>query len=122
VSRWTYGYHYWFRQQLLGDPTASKLIALGVTLPLLMAAFLYSQYEGLPSQVTLHLDAHGVPDSVGKPRDVWQLPLFAVSVLAINTALATMAIAVDRFLARLLVGITPVVQIVASVALWRIVN
>jgi hypothetical protein len=122
VAPWTYAYRHWFREQLLGDSLASPLIAVGVLLPLIMAAVLYSQETGLPSQVPLHWDAHGNPDHFGEPREVWRLPLLALGVFLLNTALATLAVAVDRFLARLLVAITPIVQLVALIALWRIVS
>jgi uncharacterized membrane protein len=111
-----------FRVELLGDQIASSLIAVGVVLPLLMCAYLYSQYEGVPREVALHWNAHGQVDHVGAPRAVWLLPLAAWVVLACNTLLATLAVAFDRFAARLLTAATLLMQLVMLVALARIVS
>ena len=101
---------------------ASGLVAVGVIIPLLMIAFLYSQYEGISAVVPLHWDAHGDVDAVGTRRDLWRLPLIAVLVLVLNTTLATVVLLVDRFLARFLVAVTPVVQIIAFIALIHAVR
>jgi hypothetical protein len=118
---WLFAYRHLFRERLLGDHVASSLIAVGVMIPLLMIAVLYSQYEGIPSVIPLHWNAHGDPDQFGTPRDLWRLPLIAVVVLVLNTALATVALTIDRFMARFLTAATPVVQILAFVALIRAV-
>jgi hypothetical protein len=115
-------YHTHFRERLLGDQIASTAIALGVALPLLMAAYLFSQYEGVPRDVPLHWDAHGLLDRLGAPRELWLLPLTSVCILAVNTLLATFAIAFDRFAARLLTVATPIAQLATFFALARIVS
>ena len=111
-----------FRERLLGDHIASTAIAVGVALPLLMAAYVFSQYEGLPRDVPLHWDAHGLLDRIGTPRELWLLPLTSAFILALNTLLATFAIAYDRLAARLLTAATPVAQLAAFFALVRIVS
>jgi hypothetical protein len=118
----SYLYHTLFRKQLLGDRVASNFVAAGVILPLLMAAYLYSQYEGVPSVVPIHWDALGEVDRVVNPRALWRLPLMAVLILLANTFLAMLLTAVDRFLARLLVAAIPIAQIVTFVALVRAVR
>jgi hypothetical protein len=119
---WLYAWDQLFRGRLLHDEVASSLIAAGVALPLLMFAYLFSQYEGLLDQVPLHWDAHGRVDRVGQPSDLWKLPLMAVVLLVINTALATLLIALDRYLARLMTAATPIAQAVIFVALIRAVS
>jgi hypothetical protein len=111
-----------FRGRLLGDQFASTAIALGVLLPLLMAGYLFSQYEGVPRAVPLHWDAHGYLDRIGTPRELWVLPLTCAVILVVNTALATYAIAFDRFAARLLTAATPIAQLAAFVALVWLVS
>ena len=111
-----------FREQLLEDPVASLLIGGGVLIPLMMAAYLFNQYEGLPREIGLHWDAHGVLDRVGAPRELWLLPLTAALFVVVNAALATVAIAFDRFAARLILAATPIAQVTTAIALLRLVN
>jgi hypothetical protein len=111
-----------FRDRLLADQVASALVAAGVVLPVLMIAYLYSQYEGLPEQIPIRWDATG--DVIGQtaPSGLWRFPRIAVVVLIVNTALATLLIDVDRYLARLLVSGIPLVQLILFIALVRAVN
>lgn len=116
-----YVYEQLFRDELLGDRVSSNLIAIGVAIPLLMAAFLFSQFEGVPNPAPLHWDALGEVDRVGQPSELWLLPIMAAIVLVVNTFAATLLMAVDRFLARLILLAIPIVQIVAFIALVRLV-
>lgn len=111
-----------FRAGLLSDRLSSNLIAVGVIIPLLMVAYLISQMEGVPDPVALHWDALGEIEHTGSPAALWQLPVLAGLILIGNTALATLLMAVDRFLARLILAATPFVQIVAAIALIRLVS
>ena len=117
--------HAWrqlFRIELLGDRLSSNLLAVGVIIPLIMVAYLFSQLEGVPDPVALHWDALGEVDRVGPPSALWQLPVLAVLVLVGNTVLATVLVAVDRFLSRLMLAAIPIVQIIAAIALIRAVS
>lgn len=116
---WLSVYRQMFRERLLEDSIASGLVAVGVMIPILMVAFLYSQYEGIGSVVPLHWNAQGDVDAVGTRRDLWRLPLIATLILILNTTLATLALLVDRFMARLLVAATPAAQLIAFIALIR---
>lgn len=119
---WDYAYRRLFRTELLGDRFSSDSVALGVIILVLLTIYtVYSidnQFEPLP----IHWNADGEPDQFVRPRGLWLFPLMAGVVLAINTALATLAVTVDRFAARLLVGATPVAQLVIAVALWEAVH
>jgi len=117
-----HAYRQLFRRDLLGDRLSSNLVAVGVIIPLLMVAYLFSQLEGVPDPVALHWDALGEVDRVGPPSALWQLPVLAVLVLAGNTVLATVLVAVDRFLSRLMLAATPIAQVIAVIALLRAVN
>ncbi|HUG14722.1 MAG TPA: PH domain-containing protein [Thermomicrobiales bacterium] len=114
---WLSVYRELFRERLLGDQVASGLVAAGVMIPLLMIAFLYSQYEGIGDIVPLHWNAHGDVDAAGTRRDLWRLPLIAALILILNTTMATVALAVDRFMARFLLAATLLAQAIAFVAL-----
>jgi len=117
-----YAWRVLFRERLLGDQFASALLAAGVVIPLLMAGYLYSQYEGIPSSIALHYNAFGEIDAFGQPSDVWTLPIIAAIVLAVNTALATFVELFDRFLSRLFLAATPAIQVLALIAMLRLMN
>lgn len=119
---WFLAYRDLFRDRFLADQVASALVAVGVVLPVLMAAYLYSQYEGLPAQIPIQWDAVGDVSEQTSPSGLWRFPRIAVAILIINTALATLLIGIDRHLARLLVAAVPLTQIILFIALVRAVN
>jgi hypothetical protein len=122
VVAWLLAYRDLFRDRLLADPVASALVAVGVVLPVLMLAYLYSQYEGLPGQIPIQWDASGDVAELTSPSGLWRFPRIAVAVLVVNTALATLVIGIDRYLARLLVAGIPLTQLILAIALIRAIN
>ena len=121
IIGWLLTYRDLFRDQFLADQFASALVAAGVILPVLMVAYLYSQYEGVPDQVAIQWDAAGdVAERTG-PSGLWRFPRIAVVILVVNTALATLLISIDRHLARLLVSGIPLAQVILFIALVRAV-
>lgn len=117
-----FAWHVLFRERLLGDQLASALIAAGLVIPFLMAGYLYSQFEGVPDSIALHYNALGDIDSFGKPRDLWLFPILAAALLIVNTALATFAELFERFISRLLLASTPLIQLLACIAMLRLMN
>ena len=111
-----------FRNELLTDGVASTLVAVGVIIPVFLLAYTFNEVDFLPERIPLHWDANGQPTRIGGSSAIWTLPLLALTVLVINAALATLVIQFDRVAARLLVAITPIVQITVGFALWRIIN
>lgn len=111
-----------FHNELLTDGVASTLVAVGVIIPVFLLAYTFNEVDFLPEQIPLHWDASGQPTRIGGSSAIWTLPLLALTVLVINAALATLVIQFDRVAARLLVAITPIVQITVGFALWRIIN
>lgn len=111
-----------FRNELLTDSVASTLVAVGVIIPVFLLAYTFNEVDFLPERIPLHWDASGQPTRIGGSSAIWTLPLLALTVLVINAALATLVIQFDRVAARLLVAITPIVQITVGFALWRIIN
>jgi uncharacterized membrane protein len=111
-----------FRDRLLADQVSSVLVAMGVVLPVLMVAYLYSQYEGLPQQIPIRWDASGDVEVLSSPGGLWRFPRIAITLLVVNTFLATLAIEVDHYLSRLLLAGVPVAQVILFVALVRAVN
>ncbi|HYI15573.1 MAG TPA: hypothetical protein VEX37_09285, partial [Thermomicrobiales bacterium] len=56
------------------------------------------------------------------PSGLWRFPRIAVAILVVNTALATLVIGIDRYLARLLVAGIPLSQVILFIALIRAVS
>lgn len=111
-----------YRNLLLTDRVASTLVAVGVIIPVLLLAYTFNEVDFLPERIPLRWNADGDVVRSGGRAAIWTLPLLAISVLVINAALATLVIRFDRVAARLLVAITPMVQIAAAIALWRIIG
>jgi len=111
-----------FRNEVLTDGIASTLVAISVIIPVFMLAYTFNEVDFLPEQIPLQWSAQGEPVRVGSSATIWTLPLLALTVLVVNAALATFVIQFDRVAARLLVSITPVVQILTAIAIWRIIN
>lgn len=115
-------YHQIIRQQLFGDRLVSELIAAGAIIFLIMALYTVYRIDGIFEPVVVHWDANGVPDRTVSPRGIWQFPVIAGVLLIVNTALATLIVVIDRFVARALVAATPLIQIAIFIALLRAVN
>ncbi len=122
IISWALAYRDLFRDQFLADQVASTLVAVGVVLPVLMVAYLYSQIEGLPDQIPIQWDASNEVAELTTPSGLWRFPRIAVVILVVNTALATLLIGIDRYLARLLVAGIPLSQAILFIALIRAVN
>jgi len=122
LTTWLRAYRDVFRDQFLADQIASALVAVGVVLPVLMVAYLYSQYEGLPEQIPVQWDSTGDVAELTTPSGLWRFPRIAVVILIVNTSLATLLIGVDRHLARLLVAGVPLAQVILFIALVRAIN
>lgn len=110
------------RTGLLHDSPASTLVAIGVIIPVFILAYTFNEADFLPGALPLHWDARGAVDRTGDASSIWTLPLLALTVLVVNTGLATLVLPFDRVVARLLVAFTPVVQIAIGIALLRIIN
>lgn len=110
------------RPLLLNDPIALGLLGLAVLLNVVMVAYILLQYESIPSSITLHWNVNGFPDRIGSPREVWIIPLITGLVTIANFLLAWSIVTFDRFAARLLLGATCLVQLVAWVALITLIR
>lgn len=56
------------------DRTAQVLLAGGLALGLLLAAYLVWRFPGLPLDLPLHFDPAGIPDRIGPRRAIFLLP------------------------------------------------
>jgi hypothetical protein len=110
------------RPLLLNDPIALGLLGLAVVLNVVMVAYILIQYSSIPSAITLHWNVNGFPDRIGSPREIWIVPLITGLVTITNFLLAWSIVTFDRFAARLLLGATCLVQLVAWVALITLIR
>ena len=100
------------------DRIALSLVAANLVGALLMAIVLTTASGGLPDLFVQHLDAAGIADRWGPPRTLWRLPLIAVGVTAMNTALAWFLARTDRFAGRFALAAALVVQLLTWIALF----
>ncbi len=110
------------RPLLLNDPIALGLLGIAVLLNVVMVAYILLQYDSIPSSITLHWNVNGFPDRIGSPREIWIVPLITGMVTIANFLLAWSIVTFDRFAARLLLGATCLVQLVAWVALITLIR
>ncbi len=102
------------------DPWALALLLLGVAINALLAIVLWRQFETFPELIGLHFNAYGEVDIVGGKNEIFKLPVFGIVIWAANAILATVAGTLDRILARVILGVSVMVQVIFAVAAWRI--
>jgi hypothetical protein len=105
---------------LFADRPAVGLLLLGGALVAAMLWFILLRFDAVPQTLPLHYNATGQPDRIGTPREIFLFPLIVALVAVANLALAWSVIRFDRFAARLLLGGTCLVQVVAWVALLKL--
>jgi len=108
------------RPAFLRDRVGLGLLAASGLLLLGLVAYLVGRYEALPETLVLHWNASGLPDRIGTRRDLWLLPFVALIVTVANVALALLAEQLEAFAARLILGGTVIVLVLAWVALLAI--
>ena len=104
------------------DPLAVSLIVTAVLLDGALALLLWRQFESFPELIALHFNAYGEVDLIGVKNEIFKLPLIGAVIWATNVVLALAAWQVDRVLARLLLGVSILVQVIFAVAAWRILS
>ena len=104
------------------DPLAVSLIGAALLLDAALALLLWRQFESFPELIALHFNAYGEVDLIGGKNEIFKLPLIGAVVWATNLVLALAAWQYDRVLARLLLGVSILVQVIFAVAAWRILS
>jgi uncharacterized membrane protein len=105
---------------LLADPLALGLIVVALTLDVVLAVILWRQYETLPELIALHFNAYGEVDLIGGKNEIFKLPIIGAVVWTANALLAFVAWPSEPVLARLMLGVSVLVQVIFAVACWRI--
>jgi hypothetical protein len=104
------------------DRWALGLGLLAVALNAVLWFALWRDYDGLPELVALHFNAFGEVDLIGGKNEILKLPLIGVVVWAFNGLAAVVFGPSDRFLARVLLGVAAIVQVLFGAAIWRILS
>jgi hypothetical protein len=109
-------------RQLWLDPLAVTLALLALLIDGALAFVLWRQFEHYPDLIALHFNAYGEVDLIGGKNEIFKLPIIGAVVWTANMVLALAAWRFDPVLARLLLGVTVVVQVIFAVAAWRILS
>ena len=102
---------------LVRDRSAVVLVGIAVFSAALMAAILNNLTGRLDPAISIHIDAAGFPDRWASPTALWRIPLLAAMSTLINLAIAWFVAPIDRFAARVLLGGSVIVHLLAWVAI-----
>lgn len=113
------------RTILLGERLTSNAIALSLTLIICMALYTVYRVDGVNQPLPARWDAVGEAkfwlrqDGPWVFQGIWFYAAAGLCVLVTNMALSTFLLVVDRQLARLVVLITPAIELALLIALLR---
>ncbi len=109
-------------RQLWLDPLAVTLALMALAIDGALAFVLWRQFELYPDLIALHFNAYGEVDLIGGKNEIFKLPIIGAVIWTANMVLALAAWRLDPVLARLLLGVTVLVQVIFAVAAWRILS
>ena len=108
------------------DRLVHALLALGLLLNLALFAYIGWRYRALPGSLPLHFDILGQPDRLGVRGEIFKLPAIGLLLLVLNSlfGLAIHRCQLERreLGAYLLLGVTPVVQVLFWLAALNIMS
>lgn len=87
-----------------------------------LAFALWQRFDALPELVALHFNAYGEADLIAGKNEIFKLPLIGTAIWALNAALAISSSRHDRVLARTLLGVAALAQVLFCLAAWRILS
>ncbi|HEY62984.1 MAG TPA: DUF1648 domain-containing protein [Caldilineae bacterium] len=105
------------RWPLWRDRLAVGLLFIGAMGVVLLFGWLSFTYAGLPEQVPLHFDAHGIADRIGPRSGLFVLPIISLLAWVVNGVWGGLVYARQRVAAYLLWGGALVVQLLTGMAL-----
>jgi hypothetical protein len=116
-----------FRERIVrGDSVASNLLALSVIALILLVTLTLWRADAVNTPVPIRWNTDGEavqhvrPDGFWIIEGVWIFPATAGAVVAVNAALATFAVYLERLReARMLLAVTLPVELILMLALWR---
>lgn len=105
---------------LVNDAAALSIIGIGILSLAAMAIVVANNADSLAPAFATHVSASGVLEHFSPTNGLWRLPLLSTMLTLMNIAAAWFVSPLDRFASRFLLAAALVVQIVAWVALIRI--
>jgi uncharacterized membrane protein len=104
------------------DRLVHVLLALGLLLNLALLAYIGWRYRALPQSLPLHFDTLGQPDRFGVRSELFKLPTIGLLLWALNSLFGLAAYRWEKLGAYLLLGLTPVVQVLFWLAALNIMG
>ncbi|MBA2246498.1 MAG: hypothetical protein H0W23_00095, partial [Chloroflexia bacterium] len=108
------------KADLVNDAAALSMIGVGLLGLSAMAIVVANQAESLAPTFATHVSASGVLQNFEHYTGLWRLPLLAAMLTLMNIVAAWFISPLDRFASRFLLAAAVVVQLVAWVALLRL--
>lgn len=105
---------------LVNDAAALSTIGVGLAGLAAMAILVANRAETLAPEFATHVSASGTLENFAHYTSLWRLPLLTAMLTLMNIAAAWFISPLDRFASRFLLAAAVVVQLVAWVALIRI--
>jgi len=104
------------------DRPVHVLLALGLLLNLALLAYIGWRYRALPQSLPLHFDILGQPDRFGVRSELFKLPIIGLLLWVLNSLFGLAIYRWEKLGAYLLLGLTPVVQVLFWLATLNIVG
>jgi len=100
------------------------LVLASAALVVVFASFAYVgiKLAGLPPSIPLHFDAAGQPDMIVPRADALRIPIIGMVILGVNWLAAAALHAWQRDAGRVLAGATLFVELIAFMAILRVVH
>jgi hypothetical protein len=105
---------------LVNDAAALSIIGIGILSLAGMAILVANRADSLAPTFPTHVSASGVLEDFRSSNHLWRLPLLSAMLTLMNIVAAWFISPLDRFASRFLLAAAVVVQVVAWVALVRI--
>jgi hypothetical protein len=106
----------------LADRPLVVALAVSLLANLALYAFLWQVTPTLPEVMPLHYDALGVVDQLGRPAELFRLPLIGSLVLAVDALLAAVLHGRERPAAHVLAWGALAVQVVLASGAWLVIS
>jgi hypothetical protein len=110
------------RRPIWADRWSVMLAVLALGLNGALAFALWSRFETLPDLIAIHFNPYGEVDLIGSKSEIFKLPLIGVLIWAMNALVATLTSPHDRVLARLVLAVSVLAQVLFALAAWRILS
>jgi hypothetical protein len=104
------------------DRLVHVLLALGALLNLALFAYIGWRYRALPDSLPLHFDILDQPDRLGVRSEIFKLPAIGLLLLVLNSLFGLAVHRWEKLGAYLLLGLTPVVQVLFWLAALNIIG